>query len=229
MGGEFRWLMDGKLHEIQLADARLPGLLTWALHPKTSDLVSVGWHSARGGSEKVLSTYDLKTGESKRRWKDGPKSTIFSRDGSQIVDVDGATFRLYGCERREETQTIELPKVEGQRNSLRCPAWSSNGRLLATVVPHNMAFDSRLEDYDRLALWDVRLRKLLGALTIPSRVRPNQLVFAPSNDKIISVHSDKLLMLWDAKKMVPSVARRPSVRISHLIGRTGLTGGKYAT
>lgn len=59
--------MDGKLHEIQLADARLPGLLTWALHPKTSDLVSVGWHSARGGSEKVLSTYDLKTGESKRR------------------------------------------------------------------------------------------------------------------------------------------------------------------
>ena len=145
------------------------------------------------------------------------------------VDVDGATFRLYGCERRVETQTIELPKVEGQRNSLRCPAWSSNGRLLATVVPHNMAFDSGLEDYDRLALWDVRLRKLLGALTIPSRVRPNQLVFAPSNDKIISVHSDKLLMLWDAKKIVPSVARRPSVRISHLIGRTGLTGGKYAT
>ena len=43
-----------------------------------------------------------------------------------------------------------------------------------------------------------------------------------------SVHSDKSPMLWDAQKMVPSVARRPSVRISHLIGRTGLTGEKYA-
>jgi hypothetical protein len=173
LGEEFRWRTDGKSHEIQLADARLPGLLTWALRPKTSDLVSVGWHSARGGSEKVLGTYDLKTGESKRRWKDGPKSTIFSLDGSQIVDVDGATFRLYDCERRVETQTIELPKVEGQRNSLRRPAWGPNGRLLATVVPHNMAFDSGLEDYDRLALWDVRLRKFLGAVSIPSRVRPN--------------------------------------------------------
>ena len=103
------------------------------------------------------------------------------------MDVDGAMFWLYDCERRVETQTIKLPKVEGQRNFPRCTAWSSNGRLLATMVPHKMAFDSGLEDYDRLALWDLRLRKLLGAVTISSRVRPNQLMFAPSNDKIIRV------------------------------------------
>lgn len=132
------------------------------------------------------------------QWKQAPRSTNFSPDGKQLVTVDRSMIQFYDAERHAESGKIQLTLDADAHGRVGQATWSPNRRLLAAIVTRS--FDEVMPH--RLGLWDTRLRKLLGVVTIPSPLAPTALRFSPSNDKIMTIHPDKLLLLWDAKKIV---------------------------
>jgi WD40 repeat protein/serine/threonine protein kinase len=151
-----------------------------------------GKRLATRSQDGTIIVWDARTGD-KRILHQGTRATVafdtvtFSPDGKRVASSAGGSAKIWDAETGQELLSLTQKSSEFPSDTLRSPAFSPDGKRLATGSSRG-----------QVIMWDAQTGERLLTLEGHS-VQIRCLAFSPDGKRLASTSPDKTMKLWDSE------------------------------